>query len=57
MGVSLEVLLIPIIGTSYSNKKDKMKYEEKLGGQVKTMYRQEKISTEFWEAYEIPSKC
>lgn len=57
VGVSLEVLLILIISTSYSNKKEKMKYGEKLGGQVKTMYRQEKISKELWEAYKIPSKC
>lgn len=42
VAVSLEVLLIPIIGTSYSNKKEKMRYGEKLGGQVKIMYRQEK---------------
>lgn len=34
-----------------------MKHRERLGGQVKTMYRQEKISKELWEAYEIPSEC
>lgn len=43
VGVSPEVLLILIISNSYSNKKEKIKYREKLGGQVKTMYRQEKL--------------